>query len=74
MRLSEIDVEQRKRLMEDPGNFPLRVAFLGKMGILSHEEVSFLQQNGVDPDFDEGQLEEVLGETVRPALPRRSMG
>ncbi len=67
MRLSEIDVEQRKRLLEDPGNFPLRVAFLGKVGILTFEEVSFLLRNGVDPDFEEAQLERVLGEPVRYA-------
>ncbi|MGE5617869.1 MAG: hypothetical protein ACM3US_01280 [Sphingomonadaceae bacterium] len=68
MRLSEIDAEQRKRLLADPDNFPLRVAFLGKVGILTFEEVSFLLRSGVDPDFDRGQVEQVLGEPVRPAL------
>ncbi len=72
MLYSQMSPEQRKILMDDPESYPLRIAFLGKVGILTQEEVAFLRENGVDFDVGDGQAAEALGEgPVLAAAARR---
>ena len=67
MRYSEMRDEWRHQLLDDPEIYPLRVTFLGKTGILTMEQVSFMRKNGVDFNVDDDQLLEILEE-------RRSYG
>lgn len=62
MKYSQMTPEQRKELLDNPENYPLRVAFLGKVALLTLPEVAFLQRNGVDFDVDDRQVAEILGE------------
>ncbi len=60
MKYSHMTAEQKRLLLGNPQNYPWRVTFLGKAGILSYEEIDFLQQQGVDFDLDDRQAEEIL--------------
>ena len=62
MKHSEMSLLQRKLLLENEESYPLRVAFLGKVGILTRGQVDFLQQHQIDFDVDDRQAAAVLGE------------
>ncbi len=62
MKYSEMNPAQRKLLLEDEESYPLRVSFLGKVGILTLEQVTFLREHQVDFDVDDHQAAAVLGE------------
>ncbi len=64
MRYSQMSEEQRHFYLDGIENYPLRVAFLGKRGILTLEEVSFLRGKNVDFDVDDQQIEEMEAETI----------
>ncbi len=71
MLYSQMSREERKIVLDDPRNYPMRVSFLNKVGILCQEEVAFLRENQVDFDVDDSQVAEVLGEeTVLAASAR----
>ncbi|MCL4464880.1 MAG: hypothetical protein M1401_01245 [Chloroflexi bacterium] len=61
MLYSQMSPAQRQALFDQPENYPFRVSFLGKVGILSQAELDLLRQNGVDFDVDDSQAAEVLG-------------
>ncbi len=65
MRYTEMTLEQRRALLDDPESYPLRVVFLGKAAILTAEELEFLRRNGVDFDVDERQAEDILTKAAR---------
>lgn len=69
MKLSKMSAHERMRLLEDEESYPLRVRFLGKVGLLSREEVAFLVNNGVDLELDDRQVREQLGEPGGLAAP-----
>ena len=60
MRFSELSPEERGVLLQEADNFPLRVTFLGKIGLLTREELDLLQAHGVDFDVDDHQVAEIL--------------
>ncbi len=73
MKYSEMNRAQRK-LLEDEESYPLRVTFLGKVGILTLEQVIFLREHQVDLDVDDRQAAALLGEpAVEQALAQRAV-
>ncbi len=62
MKHSEMSPVQRKLLLEDEESYPLRVTFLGKVGLLTMEQVTFLREHQIDFDVDDRQAAAVLGE------------
>jgi len=74
VRYSQMSDEQRQQLLDNPEHYPLRVSFLGKVGLLSFEEVELLRQHDVDFDVADRQvaaiLEELLEKGEPPAPPR----
>ena len=62
MRYTQMSPTQRQQLLENPDNYPLRVSFLGKSGLLTYEEVGFLREHAVDFDVDQSQLAELAAE------------
>ncbi|MHB1134018.1 MAG: hypothetical protein ACYC4L_16750 [Chloroflexota bacterium] len=76
MRYSEMAPWQRERLLADPANYPLKVTFLGKVGLLNAETIDLLRANGVDFVLDDAQTRQLLageptttGTAVDPAAP-----
>jgi hypothetical protein len=68
MLYSCMSPEQRKILLDNPESYPMRVCFLGKVGIMTREEMAFLLENGIDFDVDDRAAAEVLGpDAVRAA-------
>lgn len=70
MRYSEMSDELRVQLLDDPDNYPFRVRFLGKEGLLSMEELLFLRDNEVDFDISDAQIEEISAELGEAPAPR----
>lgn len=66
--------EQRQQILDEPDNYPLRVTFLGKTGLLTFEEAAFLRENAIDFEVDSSQIEEILAMLTEqgevPAPPR----
>ncbi len=62
MKYSEMSPVQRKLLLEDEESYPLQVTFLGKVGILTMDQVTFLTEHQIDFDVDDRQAAAVLGE------------
>ncbi len=56
--------EQRHFFLDNPENYPVRVAFLGKRGLLTSQELRFLRGKGVDFDVDDHQIAEMEAETL----------
>lgn len=73
MRYSEMTEPRRRRLLADPDNYPLRVKFLGKVGLLSPNAIDLLIARGVDFEVDDGQAGEILArggdESARTSAP-----
>jgi len=65
MRVVDMSAEQRRLFIEPEANYPLRVTFLGKGGLLSRETFAFLERSGVDLELDDDQAKELLDELVR---------
>lgn len=74
MRYSQMSDEQRRQLLGEPANYPLRVSFLGKRGLLMPGDVELLRRHEVDFDVDDDQIEEILAKMTErgevPAPPR----
>lgn len=71
MLYSCMSPEQRKTLLDDRENYPMRVRFLGKVGIMTQEELAFLRENEIDFDVDDRGAAAVLGpDAVRAAQPQ----
>lgn len=64
MRYSDMSEEQRRVLLEDPANYPLRVRFMGKRGLLMPDAIVLLRQNEIDFEVDDVQIENILAERV----------
>lgn len=75
MRYSQMSDEQRQQLLDEPANYPLKVSFLGKRGLLMPGEVELLRRHEVDFDLDDDQISEITADLIErgevPA-PRRS--
>jgi hypothetical protein len=65
MRYSQMSPEERREVLDVPANYPLRVTFLGKVGLLTFDQVAFLRRHGVDFAVDESQVERLLGRKPR---------
>ncbi|MHB1417590.1 MAG: hypothetical protein ACYC1C_20270 [Chloroflexota bacterium] len=75
MLYSEMSAQQRELLLDNLDNYPLRVSFLGKSGLLSAEGVALLRKNNVDFDLDDRQARNIiLGATVPKAPWARPAG
>jgi hypothetical protein len=61
MLYSQMSPAQRQTVFDRPENYPFRVSFLGKVGILSPAAVDLLRQSGVDFDVDDAQAATLLG-------------
>lgn len=70
MLYSRMSPEQIKKLLDDPESYPLRVEFLGKVGLLTYEELLFLRRHEVDFDVDDRQASAVLGIGATHVPPR----
>lgn len=60
MLYSRMNSDKRKQIVEQSENYPLRVSFLGKTGLLSPGEVAFLRSRGVEFDVDDSQVQDIL--------------
>lgn len=71
MRYSEMTTDMRSAVFPNPDNYPLRVTFLGKIGLLGSEGVALLLNNGVDFEVDDSQLADILAkkEAMEPEWP-----
>ncbi|MCL5025935.1 MAG: hypothetical protein M1531_05510 [Chloroflexi bacterium] len=69
MRYSQMTLQQRQQLLEDPQNYPLRVDFFGKTGLLSVEGVALLICHGVDFSLDDAQANGILLRETSMAAP-----
>ncbi|MHB1414519.1 MAG: hypothetical protein ACYC1C_04635 [Chloroflexota bacterium] len=74
MRYSEMSDKLRVQLLDDPENYPFRVSFLGKEGLLTMEELLFLRDNEVDFDISDNQIEAIMAELGEaPGPPRNAL-
>ena len=64
MRYSQMSPEQRALLFDRSENYPLRIHFLGKTGLLSAEAVALLRQHGVEFEVDDKQVEAIFAHEV----------
>lgn len=69
MRYSEMGLRQRQWLLANPENYPLRIDFLGKTGLLGFEAVALLVRHGVDFDVDDDQITKLLSEQENVVAP-----
>lgn len=60
MRYSKMSQAQRRIVVDNTDNYPLKVIFRGKSGILSPHEIAFLIENGVDFAVDSAQFKSIL--------------
>jgi hypothetical protein len=64
MRYSEMTDEQRALLIDNPANYPLKIRFLGKTGIVSPPVVELLRANGIDFELDPQQIAELIADST----------
>ena len=64
MKYSQMTAAQRKVLLEDEDNYPMYVTFLNKIGLVTHQQVAFLIEHGVDFDVDDRLAEALFGEAA----------
>jgi len=60
MKYSEMSPVQCQLILEDESSYPLRVRFLGKVGILTRDQVEFLTKNQIDLEVDDHQAAAIL--------------
>lgn len=69
MLYSEMSAQQRELLLDNLDNYPLRVSFLGKSGLLSAEGVELLRKHDVDFDLDDRQARSIMSGATVPKAP-----
>lgn len=60
MLYSEMSEAQRQLLFDNPENYPLRVRFLRKSGLVTADVIVLLRREGIDFEVDDAQIEEIM--------------